>query len=381
MLIHLGTTSGHGAPVLEGAVGELARVADVDTGDTPAGAELEGATAVVVSGAVVPGAVVSGAVVLGLVPGLVPGAVVLGPVVSVSVTGQIVVERAMVEVITVVERAGQLVTVDAQLVIVTSVVVNTVEVVYWGDAAGVVTTVVAGDEPGPVDTGDTPVGTVPGIVTVDAEGVVEGEDTGAVLEGAVLEGAGVVVEGAGAVVEEAGAVVEDAGAVVEGEEEGTEVVATVVVVKVVGGAEAALVGDVAVSVAVTGQIVVEIAIVLVMTVVEWAGQLVTVGAQLVMVTSVVVKTVEVTKDDPEGVVTVEGGVVVPGAGVELCAVVGLSAGVLEPFAGVVETAPGVEEKPDLGPVQSNPIPQMPKPHSDTELLSEIWKLTEVAPPH
>lgn len=43
-----------------------------------------------------------------------------------------------------------------------------------------------------------------------------------------------------------------------------------------------------VSVAVTGQMVVEIAMVEVTTTVEWAGQLVTVGAQLVIVTSVVV---------------------------------------------------------------------------------------------
>ena len=43
--------------------------------------------------------------------------------VSVSVTGQIVVEIAIVEVTTVVESAGQSVTVAAQLVIVISLVV------------------------------------------------------------------------------------------------------------------------------------------------------------------------------------------------------------------------------------------------------------------
>jgi hypothetical protein len=48
-----------------------------------------------------------------------------------------------------------------------------------------------------------------------------------------------------------------------------------------------------VPVAVTGQMVVEMAMVFVMTVTELAGQLVTVGAQLVMVISVVVKTVDV----------------------------------------------------------------------------------------
>lgn len=55
-----------------------------------------------------------------------PGAVL----VSVSVTGQIVVEIAIVEVTTVVESAGQLVTEAAQLVIVISLVVYTVEVVH-----------------------------------------------------------------------------------------------------------------------------------------------------------------------------------------------------------------------------------------------------------
>ena len=48
----------------------------------------------------------------------------------VSVTGQTVVETAMVEVTTVVESAGQLVTLAAQLVMVISLVVYTVEVVH-----------------------------------------------------------------------------------------------------------------------------------------------------------------------------------------------------------------------------------------------------------
>lgn len=48
----------------------------------------------------------------------------------VSVTGHTVVETAMVEVITDVESAGQLVTVGAQLVIVISLVLYTVEVVH-----------------------------------------------------------------------------------------------------------------------------------------------------------------------------------------------------------------------------------------------------------
>lgn len=51
---------------------------------------------------------------------------------SVAVTGQTVLEMAMVRVITVAELAGQSVTVGAQLVMVISVVVNTVEVVSTG---------------------------------------------------------------------------------------------------------------------------------------------------------------------------------------------------------------------------------------------------------
>jgi hypothetical protein len=53
----------------------------------------------------------------------------LAPAGVVSVTGQTVVEIAMVEVTTVVESAGQSVTLAAQLVIVISLVVYTVEVV------------------------------------------------------------------------------------------------------------------------------------------------------------------------------------------------------------------------------------------------------------
>jgi hypothetical protein len=56
--------------------------------------------------------------------------------VSVAVTGHTVVETAMVEVMTLIELAGQLVTVGAQLVMVISLVVYTVEVVHW---TGVVT--------------------------------------------------------------------------------------------------------------------------------------------------------------------------------------------------------------------------------------------------
>lgn len=50
--------------------------------------------------------------------------------VEVSVTGQTVVRTGMVEVTTVVESAGQFVTVGAQLVMVTSLVVYIVEVIH-----------------------------------------------------------------------------------------------------------------------------------------------------------------------------------------------------------------------------------------------------------
>jgi hypothetical protein len=85
----------------------------------------------------------------------------------------------------------------------------------------------------------------------------------------------------------------------------------------------------------TGQTVVEIAIVEVTTIVECAGQLVTVGAQLVMVISVVVKTVDVVND---------GIGVVPGVDVmtaevvgEVATLLGLDEGV-EVVSVLVETA-------------------------------------------
>jgi hypothetical protein len=64
-----------------------------------------------------------------LVYGLVVGAIERVPEPSVSVTGQTVVEMAIVEVTTIIELAGQLVTVGAQSVEVTAVVVYTVDVV------------------------------------------------------------------------------------------------------------------------------------------------------------------------------------------------------------------------------------------------------------
>ena len=69
----------------------------------------------------------------------------------------------------------------------------------------------------------------------------------------------------------------------------------------------------------TGQMVVEIAIVEVTTTVEWAGQFVTVGAQLVMVISVVLKTVEVVS---EGTLLDAGIVLVCGVTTGLLFVVG-----------------------------------------------------------
>lgn len=55
-------------------------------------------------------------------PGITPDVLDTDDGTSVSVTGQIVVETAIIEVMTVVESAGQLVTVGAQLVMVISVV-------------------------------------------------------------------------------------------------------------------------------------------------------------------------------------------------------------------------------------------------------------------
>lgn len=56
-----------------------------------------------------------------------------------DVIGQIVVETAIVDVMTVVERAGQFVTSGPQLVIVISLVVKTVDVVRDGEVTGELT--------------------------------------------------------------------------------------------------------------------------------------------------------------------------------------------------------------------------------------------------
>ena len=69
----------------------------------------------------------TGRTLLGLAPVAAGGEV--APTGVISVTGHTVVEIAIVEVVTTVESAGQLVTSGAQLVIVISLVAYTVEVV------------------------------------------------------------------------------------------------------------------------------------------------------------------------------------------------------------------------------------------------------------
>lgn len=157
----------------------------------------------------------------------------------VSVTGHTVVAIGIVEVTTVVESAGQLTTSGAQLVMVTSLVVYTVEVVIW---TGVVTS--------GVEAAEVPAG----LLVVKGTDVPLGGGTPSdELIGRTLLGLGTTGID-------------------------TELVTAAVVSAVVS---------------VTGQTVVEIAIVEVTTVVESAGQLTTSGAQLVIVTSLVVYTVEV----------------------------------------------------------------------------------------
>ena len=172
-------------------------------------------TAEVPLGGIDPTGELTGKTPLGLVPvgsGVEPTSVVV-----VSVTGHTVVEIGIVEVTTVVESAGQLTTSGAQLVIVTSLVVYTVDVVIWTGV--VINGVEAVELPAGELIGRTPLGL--GITETD-----------------------------------------------------NELVAVTVV-------------------SVTGPTVVETGIVEVTTVVESAGQLTTSGAQLVMVISLVVYTVEV----------------------------------------------------------------------------------------
>jgi hypothetical protein len=168
-----------------------------------------------------------------------PGTVELTVAAVVSVTGHTVVAIGIVEVTTVVESAGQLTTSGAQLVMVTSLVVYTVEVVIW---TGVVTS--------GVEAAEVPAG----LLVVKGTDVPLGGGTPSdELIGRTLLGLGTTGID-------------------------TELVTAAVVSAVVS---------------VTGQTVVEIAIVEITTVVEPAGQLTTSGAQLVIVTSLVVYTVEV----------------------------------------------------------------------------------------
>lgn len=129
VLIHLGTTLGQepGAGLELGLGLEFDK--DEVVGEFPAGDEPAGETAEEIADETADEIAVETAVetaTAGLVS--VAETTVLWPV-SVAVTGQIVVETAIVWVTTVLELAGQLVTVGAQLVMVTSVVVYTVEVV------------------------------------------------------------------------------------------------------------------------------------------------------------------------------------------------------------------------------------------------------------
>jgi uncharacterized Zn ribbon protein len=240
----------------------------------------------------------------------------------VSVTGQTVVEIAIVEVTTVVESAGQLTTSGAQLVIVTSLVVYTVEVVI---RTGVV---ISG-----VEAAEDPAGVWLVVKGTDDEAEIEDVETDVPLGGTPAdELTGRTLLGLGT--------------------SGTdsEVVAAVVVSAVVSAA-----------VSVTGQTVVERAIVEVTTVVEPdpAGQSVTVGPQLVMVNKLVVNTVDVVIR--RGVliaVVAPGATVEPGteaegttmgleaADTDICSYGTLVTGVaVRTGAGMVE--PGVQSKPTL----------------------------------
>lgn len=94
--------------------------------------------------------------------------------VSVAVTGHTVVETAMVEVMTLIELAGQLGTVGAQLVMVISLVVYTVEVVHWtGVVTGTGVVMPAEDDVGTTSDED---GTGVGMTGVDDSGPTGVED-------------------------------------------------------------------------------------------------------------------------------------------------------------------------------------------------------------
>lgn len=155
--------------------------------------------------------------------------------VSVAVTGQMVVDRAMVLVMTLCELAGQLVTVGAQLVTVTSVVVHTVEVVQLcgvtegeGGTTAVELTAGAGlvgPVPAGMDTENEPEGTE--TEKEGTDGVLVGTETaGTVTETSGIEIAGRVTEVSG--IETEGIVTETSGIETDGTEtDGTETAGTV----------------------------------------------------------------------------------------------------------------------------------------------------------
>lgn len=149
---------------------------------------------------------------------------------AVSVTGQTVVEMGMVEVTTDIDSAGQSVTVGAQLVMVYSLVAYTVDVVHEEPLTGVVEPVTS-EVPSGIGREDDPMGELVGTLATGTE-----EFVGKTPLGAGTRGVETTVETA---------------------------------------------------VSVTGQTVVEIGIVEVTTDIDSAGQSVTVGAQLVIVYSLV----------------------------------------------------------------------------------------------
>lgn len=137
--------------------------------------------------------------------------------------------------------------------------------------------------------------------------------------------------------------------------------------------------------AVTGQIVVEIAMTEVTTCIELAGQLVTVGAQLVIVISVVLKMVEVVKGTPAG--TEDGASeterLLPADGDSIAllgAVPTLEATEDGATATLFVDGDGLAGGLDAG-LQSNPMLWMPISQGWSPPCSGIWNATDFAPPH
>ena len=279
----------------------------------------------------------------------------------VSVTGHTVVEIGIVEVTTVIESAGQLTTSGAQLVMVTSLVVYTVEVVI---CTGVVINGVEEAE-------------VPAGVVEEMEEETKTEDVGMYvpLEGGTLADELVGRTPADELVGRTPAD-ELAGGTLFGlvtADTDGELVATVVV-STTGLVSETRVVSPAGAVSVTGQTVVERAMVEVTTVVEPdpAGQSVTVGAQLVIVIKLVVNTVDVvirrgvlTAEVVVGTTTESGteteGTTEPGpTDTDICSYRALIIGVVVAMASAVVVEPGVQSKLTL---------YMPKPQLSYSLSS------------